>query len=223
MDFALTKEQEAFRAEIREFLSSEIPAEARVEDGWISGYSREFSQKLGRQGWIGLTWPKQYGGQEKSYLDRLILTEELLRAGAPVAAHWLGDRQVGPALLAYGSEEQKQEILPQVCQGEIVFCLGMSEPGSGSDLASLQTRAEEEGDHYTLNGQKIWTSFAHVAETMPIWWPAPTRMLRSIGESVNSWWRWTPRVLMCDPSSMPRGNIILMRSFLKMPRCRKTG
>ena len=141
-----------------------MPAEARVEDGWISGYSREFSQKLGQQGWIGLTWPKQYGGQERSYLDRLILTEELLRAGAPVAAHWLGDRQVGPALLAYGSEEQKQEILPQVCKGEIVFCLGMSEPGSGSDLASLQTRAEEEGDRYTLNGQKIWTSFAHVAD-----------------------------------------------------------
>ena len=164
MDFALTREQEAFRAEIREFLSSEVLAEERVEDGWISGYSREFSQKLGQQGWIGLTWPKKYGGQEKSYLDRLILTEELLRAGAPVAAHWLGDRQVGPALLAYGSEEQKQDILPQVCKGEVVFCLGMSEPGSGSDLASLQTRANEEGDHYTLNGQKIWTSFAHVAD-----------------------------------------------------------
>ena len=112
MDFALSKEQEAFRAEIQEFLSSEVPAEARVEDGWISGYSRAFSRKLGQQGWIGLTWPKQYGGQGKSYLDRLILTEELLRAGAPVAAHWLGDRQVGPALLAYGSEEQKTGHTP---------------------------------------------------------------------------------------------------------------
>jgi len=164
MDFSLSRKQEAFRTEIREFLSSEVPADISVEDGWISGYSPEFSRKLGRQGWIGLTWPKQYGGQEKSYLDRLILTEELLRAGAPVAAHWLGDRQVGPALLAYGSEDQKQEILPQVCKGEIVFCLGMSEPDSGSDLASLRTRAEEEGDHYRLNGQKIWTSFAHVAD-----------------------------------------------------------
>ncbi len=164
MDFSLSREQEAFRTEIREFLSSEVPADISVEDGWISGYSPEFSRKLGRQGWIGLTWPKQYGGQEKSYLDRLILTEELLRAGAPVAAHWLGDRQVGPALLAHGSEDQKQEILPQVCKGEIVFCLGMSEPDSGSDLASLRTRAEEEGDHYRLNGQKIWTSFAHVAD-----------------------------------------------------------
>ena len=164
MDFALSKEQERFRAEVRAFLSSEVPDADRVEDGWISGYSREFSRKLGAQGWIGLTWPKRYGGQEKSYLDRLILTEELLRAGAPVAAHWLGDRQVGPALLAYGSEEQRQEILPRVCRGEVVFCLGMSEPGSGSDLASLSTRAVETGDHYTLNGQKIWTSFAHVAD-----------------------------------------------------------
>lgn len=164
MNFALSREQEAFRSRVREFLSSEVSTEARVEDGWISGYSREFSRKLGEQGWIGLTWPKQYGGQEKSYLDRLILTEELLRAGAPVAAHWLGDRQVGPALLAYGSEEQKREILPRVCRGEVVFCLGMSEPGSGSDLASLSTRAEETGDRYVLNGQKIWTSFAHVAD-----------------------------------------------------------
>ena len=164
MEFALSAEQEAFRTEIREFLTRELTDQTPIEDGWITGFSREFSQKLGARGWIGLTWPKQYGGQEKTYLDRLILTEELLRAGAPVAAHWLGDRQVGPALLAYGSEEQKAAILPRVTRGEIVFCLGMSEPGSGSDLASLRTKAVEEGDHFSLSGQKIWTSFAHVAD-----------------------------------------------------------
>lgn len=164
MDFALTPEQQAFRQEIRAFLASEVPPDATTEDGWIVGFSREFSLKLGERGWIGLTWPKKYGGQERSYLDRVILTEELLRAGAPVAAHWLGDRQVGPALLAYGSEEQKAEILPRVTKGEIVFCLGMSEPGSGSDLASLRTKAVEEGDYFSLTGQKIWTSFAHVAD-----------------------------------------------------------
>lgn len=164
MDFALTSEQQAFRQEIRDFLSQEIPPSAVTEDGWIVGFSREFSRKLGERGWIGLTWPKKYGGQEKSYLDRVILTEELLRSGAPVAAHWLADRQVGPALLAYGSEEQKAEILPRVTKGEIVFCLGMSEPGSGSDLASLRTKAVEEGDAFFLTGQKIWTSFAHVAD-----------------------------------------------------------
>jgi alkylation response protein AidB-like acyl-CoA dehydrogenase len=164
MEFALTAQQQEFRAEIRHFLAAEIPADSTTEDGWIVGYSPAFSRKLGARGWIGLTWPKKYGGQERSYLDRLVLTEELLRAGAPVAAHWLGDRQVGPALLAYGSEEQKAELLPRVTKGEIVFCLGMSEPGSGSDLASLRTKAVEEGDHFVLNGQKIWTSFAHVAD-----------------------------------------------------------
>lgn len=164
MDFALTVEQERFRQEIRDFLAKEMAASSTTEDGWIVGYSREFSQKLGARGWIGLTWPKKYGGQERSYLDRLVLTEELLRAGAPVAAHWLGDRQVGPALLAYGSEEQKEEILPRVTSGEVVFCLGMSEPGAGSDLASLRTKAVEEGDAFSLSGQKIWTSFAHVAD-----------------------------------------------------------
>lgn len=164
MDFALTPSQQAFRQEIRDFLAQEVKSSAVTEDGWIVGFSREFSQKLGERGWIGLTWPKKYGGQERSYLDRVVLTEELLRAGAPVAAHWLGDRQVGPALLAYGSEEQKTEILPRVTKGEIVFCLGMSEPGAGSDLASLRTKALEEGDSFSLTGQKIWTSFAHVAD-----------------------------------------------------------
>src|SRR5215470_9972520 len=164
MDFALTPEQQTFRQEIRDFLAQEVSPNAVVEDGWIVGFSREFSLKLGARGWIGLTWPKQYGGQARSYLDRVILTEELLRAGAPVAAHWLGDRQVGPALLAYGSEEQKAETLPRLTRGEIVFCLGMSEPGAGSDLASLRTKAVEEGDHFVLTGQKIWTSFAHVAD-----------------------------------------------------------
>jgi alkylation response protein AidB-like acyl-CoA dehydrogenase len=164
MDFALTPEQQAFRQEIREFLAQEVSPQTVTEDGWIVGFSREFSLKLGARGWIGLTWPKQYGGQARSYLDRVVLTEELLRAGAPAAAHWLGDRQVGPALLAYGSEEQKAEILPRVTRGEIVFCLGMSEPGAGSDLASLRTKAVEEGDYFSLSGQKIWTSFAHVAD-----------------------------------------------------------
>ena len=164
MDFALTSQQQAFRQEIRDFLAVEVPAGTSTEDGWTVGYSREFSRKLGERGWIGLTWPKKYGGQERSYLDRVVSTEELLRAGAPVAAHWLGDRQVGPALLAYGSEEQKEEILPRVTKGEIVFCLGMSEPGAGSDLASLRTKAVEEGDVFSLTGQKIWTSFAHVAD-----------------------------------------------------------
>jgi 3-oxocholest-4-en-26-oyl-CoA dehydrogenase alpha subunit len=165
MDFRFTPEQEAFRQEIRAFLQEAFPEPpAILEDAWIIGFDREFSQKLARRGWIGLTWPREYGGQGKSYLDRLILTEELLRHGAPVAAHWLGDRQMGPSILRYGTPEQKATFLPKIIAGEIVFCIGMSEPGAGSDLAGLQTRAVEEGDYYIVNGQKIWTSFAHLAD-----------------------------------------------------------
>jgi alkylation response protein AidB-like acyl-CoA dehydrogenase len=165
MDFRFTPEQEAFRQEVRAFLQEVLPEPPAIpEDAWIIGFDREFSQKLAQRGWIGLTWPREYGGQEKSYVDRLILTEELLRHGAPVAAHWLGDRQMGPSILRYGTPEQKATFLPKIIAGEIVFCIGMSEPGAGSDLAGLQTRAVEEGDYYIVNGQKIWTSFAHLAD-----------------------------------------------------------
>jgi alkylation response protein AidB-like acyl-CoA dehydrogenase len=166
MDFRFTPEQEALREEVRRFLDEELPRESLEikEDNWVNGFSPRFSRKLGQRGWIGMTWPPQYGGQGKSYLDRLIVTEELLRRGAPVFAHWLGDRQVGPAILAYGSEEQKREFLPRICRGEIVFCIGMSEPEAGSDLASLQTRAVEEGEDFIINGQKVWTSGAQHAD-----------------------------------------------------------
>jgi len=166
VDFRLTPEQEAFRREVEEFLARELPGERRAirEDGWITGFSRAFSRKLGARGWIGLTWPRRHGGQERSPLDRLVLTETLLRAGAPVAAHWLGDRQVGPALLAHGSEAQQEFFLPRIARGEIVFCVAMSEPAAGSDLAATSTLALEDGDGFVIRGQKVWTSFAHQAE-----------------------------------------------------------
>jgi alkylation response protein AidB-like acyl-CoA dehydrogenase len=165
MDFRFTAEQEAFRQEIRAFLQEALPEKPAIpEDAWIIGFDRAFSKKLAARGWIGLTWPRTYGGQGRSYLDRLILTEELLRHGAPVAAHWIGDRQMGPSILRYGTPEQKATFLPGIISGDLVFCIGMSEPGAGSDLAGLQTRAVEDGDEYVLNGQKIWTSFAHLAD-----------------------------------------------------------
>jgi alkylation response protein AidB-like acyl-CoA dehydrogenase len=124
------------------------------------GYSPEFTRKVARKGWIGLTWPKEYGGQERSNIDRLVLTEEMLRYGAPAACHWFTDRQIGGSLIAFGTEEQKREILPKILKGEAYIGLGMSEPQAGSDLASLQTRADEDGDEYVINGQKMWTSCA---------------------------------------------------------------
>ena len=166
VDFKLTRAQEAFREEIRGFLRAELAAEPRRvrEDGWVVGFSRAFSEKLGRRGWLGLTWPREYGGQARSVLERLILTEELLRAGAPVAAHWLGDRQVGPSILRFGTAEQRREILPRITSGAIVFCVGLSEPNAGSDAAAVTTRAVEDGDGFVIGGQKIWTSFAHQAD-----------------------------------------------------------
>ncbi|MBI2963026.1 MAG: acyl-CoA dehydrogenase family protein [Deltaproteobacteria bacterium] len=164
MDFAPTPAEERLREEVRAFLRERLaPADAR-DDGWIVGFSREFSRALGERGWIGYTWPKRYGGSEGSYLERLIITEELLRAGAPVAAHWMADRQIGPALLAHGSEEQRRELLPRIVRGELVFCVGMSEPNAGSDLAALRTRAVADGDHYVVDGHKIWTTNAHEAD-----------------------------------------------------------
>ncbi len=165
MDYELAPEQAELRDEVRAFLADDpaIGQRAFLEDGWIAGFDPEFSKRIGARGWIGLTWPKQYGGSERSYLDRLILTEELLLAGAPVAAHWFGDRQIGPALLAHGTQEQRDEFLPRIARGEISFCVGMSEPNAGSDLAGLQTRADPDGDDFVIRGQKTWTSFAEHA------------------------------------------------------------
>jgi alkylation response protein AidB-like acyl-CoA dehydrogenase len=162
----LSPEECEVRDAIRAFLADAMQAEAAQlpEDGWINGFSPAFSRRLGAAGFIGMTWPRQYGGGGRSYVERAIVTEELLRAGAPTAAHWVGDRQIGPALLAHGTEEQQREILPRIVRGELVFCLGMSEPGAGSDLASLTTRATDDGDAFVVDGQKVWTSFAHHAD-----------------------------------------------------------
>jgi alkylation response protein AidB-like acyl-CoA dehydrogenase len=163
VDFSLTEEQERFRQEVRDFLEEEI-REGYWEpttDCWIQSFNLEFTKKVAQKGWIGLTWPKEYGGQGRGYMDRLILAEEMLRCGAPVACHWFTDRQVGGGILSFGTEELKREFLPRIVAGEIFFGIGMSEPGAGSDLASLQTRASEDGDDYVINGQKTWTSCAH--------------------------------------------------------------
>jgi alkylation response protein AidB-like acyl-CoA dehydrogenase len=166
VDFRETPEQARLRSEVREFLRSDpaVGGAGRQEDGWIAGFDPGFSRRLGARGWIGLTWPKQYGGGERSYLERLIVTEELLLAGAPVAAHWFGDRQIGPSLLAHGTEAQRRALLPRIVRGDVSFCVGMSEPNAGSDLVSLATRAEPGGDEFVIRGQKIWTSFAGQAE-----------------------------------------------------------
>jgi alkylation response protein AidB-like acyl-CoA dehydrogenase len=166
LDFRDTPSQARLREDVHEFAANDPAVRTRRirEDGWIAGFDPEFSKRLSARGWIGMTWPKAYGGQERSYLDRLIVTEELLLAGAPVAAHWFGDRQIGPALLAHGTPEQKAELVPRIARAEISFCIGMSEPGAGSDLAALSTRADLVGEEFVIRGQKTWTSFATHAD-----------------------------------------------------------
>ena len=140
----LPPEAEALRGEVREFLGQELKDRSPLDraPSW-GGFDREFSRKVGARGWIGIAWPKQYGGHERSALERYVVMEEMLAAGAPVAAHWIADRQSGPTLLRFGTEEQRQRFLPRIARGELAFAIGMSEPDSGSDLASLRTRAEK--------------------------------------------------------------------------------
>lgn len=157
---------ELVRAEVREFLAAERAAgtfDSRV-DAWLSGVDAAFSKKLGDRGWIGMTWPKEYGGHERSAMERYAVTEELLAAGAPVAAHWIADRQSGPNLLKFGTEKQRAEILPRIAAGQCFFAIGMSEPDAGSDLAAIRTKATRNADgDWVVSGAKVWTSNAHHA------------------------------------------------------------
>ena len=149
--------------EVRAFVRAELTAlKIRPRLGH-SEFHPEFTRRVAARGWIGMTWPKRYGGQERSYLERFVMTEEMLAVAAPCAAHWFGDRQTGPSLLRYGTEEQKQHFLPAIARGEYYFALGMSEPNSGSDLASVKTRAERVANGWRVTGQKVWTSWAHKA------------------------------------------------------------
>jgi acyl-CoA dehydrogenase len=158
----LPPESEALRAEVREFIAGELAAGLWVPNSDFGSHrSAAFSRRLGARGWIGMTWPKGYGGGGRSMLERYVVTEELLAAGAPVGAHWIADRQSAPLLLRYGTEEQRLAFLPGIAEGEIFFCIGMSEPDSGSDLASIRTRAIPVAGGYEVTGTKIWTSYAH--------------------------------------------------------------
>ena len=158
---SLSPESEALREQVREFVAAHRDHMPRPNSDFVTGHDAEFSQKLGQQGWIGMTWPAVYGGSDQSNFERLVVTEELLAAGAPVSAHWIADRQSGPLLLRFGSEAQREKYLPGITRGESYFSIGMSEPDTGSDLASVRTTAVAEGDAYRINGTKIWTTDAH--------------------------------------------------------------
>ena len=156
------------RLEVREFLATERANDGYrpMADGWCAGIDPEFSRKLGARGYIGVSWPVEYGGRELSMLHRHAITEELLVAGAPVHAHWIADRQSGPLILDYGTEAMKRDILPRIARGECFFAIGLSEPNAGSDLAAVATRATRVADGWRIDGTKLWSSGAHSCQYM---------------------------------------------------------
>jgi len=163
----LPEEAEAFRQEVREFLATNLaPAAPAVRARTWMGFDAAFSRRLAERGWVGITLPAQYGGAGLDAFRRFVLVEEMLAAGAPVAAHWIADRQSGPLINKFGSEAQKDFYLPRICRGEAFFCIGMSEPNSGSDLASVRTRATRVEGGWRLTGRKIWTTNAQRSHYM---------------------------------------------------------
>lgn len=159
----LPAEVEPVRARVRAFLDRE---KHTFEAGSLMRHSPEFSRKCAEEGLIGMTWPAEYGGAERSFLERYVVSEELLAAGAPVWAHWTADRQSGPVLIRYGEPSIREKILPRIVRGECFFCIGMSEPDSGSDLFAAKCKAERTNEGWRVNGRKIWTSNAHRSHYM---------------------------------------------------------
>jgi len=171
MDLTLSREDEDFRAEVRRFLDENLTQDLREAGRKTTGVFAEYAagmrwhKILARRGWSAPTWPKEYGGTGWSATQRYIFSRECIAADAP-RIFAMGLRMVGPVIMKFGTPEQKAKYLPRIVSGDITFCQGYSEPGSGSDLASLKTRAERDGDDYVINGTKIWTTGAHVADHM---------------------------------------------------------
>lgn len=164
---ALPAQAEALRAEVRAFVAEHLadhPVHRRVRNWQCPDPA--FSRKLGERGWLGMTWPRRFGGHERSSLERFVVLEELLACGAPVGLHWIAERQSGPLLMRYAPDTLAPEIVPRIASGEVSFCIGMSEPDSGSDLASIRTRATRAEGGWLINGRKVWTSGAHRADYM---------------------------------------------------------
>ena len=165
MDLTYPPEAEEFRAEIRAWLEENLPPDfAELKGEARKQFNEQWVRKLYEGGWICASWPEEYGGKGLTTMQQVVLNEEFARAGAPLRADFFGDTLVGPTILQWGTEEQKKEFLPKILKGEISWCQGFSEPDAGSDLASLNARAELDGDEWVINGQKVWTTQAQYAD-----------------------------------------------------------
>src|SRR2546422_751635 len=165
VDFDLSESEKAFRDEIRAWLNANAPRDAGGSDmnAFIEN-RRAWQKKLYDAGYVGMTWPKEYGGSGRSFMDQLIFNDEMILAHAPEPINVIGLGMGGPVVIAHGNDEQKKRYLEPLLSAEEIWCQGFSEPNAGSDLSGLQTRAEDQGDHYVVNGQKVWTTLAHVAK-----------------------------------------------------------
>jgi alkylation response protein AidB-like acyl-CoA dehydrogenase len=165
VDLRDTESEAAFRAEVRAFIADNLPDSSRQRGARrFEDADREWSRKLGEAGYAGLTWPTEYGGAGAPYSHQAIFLEELARAEAPSHLGVIGLGMAGPTIIAWGTEEQKSRYLPKILNADEIWCQGFSEPDAGSDLASARTRIEDRGDHFLVNGQKVWSSFAHIAD-----------------------------------------------------------
>jgi alkylation response protein AidB-like acyl-CoA dehydrogenase len=164
VDFVLSEELTALRDEAMQVAVEAASALEFPENSWIVGHSSAFAKELGNRGWIGMTWPVEEGGHGRTPLERFVVYEALIENGAPIAAMWFADRQMGPSLLQFGSPEQRRRFLPGIIDGTSMWCIGMSEPDAGSDVASLRSRAVLDGDEWVITGQKVWTSGAAIAD-----------------------------------------------------------
>jgi alkylation response protein AidB-like acyl-CoA dehydrogenase len=164
MDLTWPEELLGLQREAVAFAETGALDHAVVDDSWVVGYSEEMNAALGERGWVGMTWPAEYGGGGRTDLERFVVAEALIGNGTPLAGIWICDRQIGPMLLQYGTPEQRRRWLPDMTAGRSRWCIGMSEPGAGSDLANLTTSAVRERDHYVVSGQKVWTSGAANAD-----------------------------------------------------------
>ena len=180
----LTSQELGLRDEVRAFMTEYQARGNRRELGINGTPNTEFSKEISRRGWVGMSVPVEYGGHGRTAVDRFVVVEEMLSAGAPISAHWVGDRQTAQMVLKFGTEDQKQRFLPQIVRSEAFFCLGMSEPESGSDLASVRTRARRTEGGWVLNGQKVWTSGAQYADyVMTLCRTEPLKERKHIGLS----------------------------------------
>ena len=165
MDFELSSAEKAFRDEVRAWLKTNAPRDdGDLETSEFIDNRRAWQKKLHEARYVGITWPKEYGGRGGNFMEQLIFNDEMIQAHAPEPINVIGLGMGGPVVMAHGTEEQKKRYLPPLLSGDEIWCQGFSEPNAGSDLSGLQTRAEDRGDHYVVNGQKVWTTLAHVAK-----------------------------------------------------------